>query len=75
MFQLPYELQTVIYEFDNTKLVNFNKCLKEIKYIIENHKIMIIYNERQNSDYILYMNYIKRFPGFAFKWIKNHKTF
>jgi len=75
MFQLPLDLQKLIYEFDNTKLVNFNKCLKEMKYIIENHKIMIIYNERQNKDYQLYMDYVKRFPGFAFKWIKNHKCY
>jgi len=41
MFQLPYELQRIIYEYDDTYIINYTKCIEEFREILRifPHKI------------------------------------
>ena len=41
MFQLPYELQRIIYEYDDTYIINYAKCIEEFREILHifPHKI------------------------------------
>jgi hypothetical protein len=63
-FNLPVELQDLIYQFDNSYRIEFNKCINELK------KILFIMFDMFDNDYCK-NEYINKFIKTVF-WQHNY---
>lgn len=56
-----------IYEYDNTYYICYNKCLKDLEYIIDNYnKIYFIYQLVLDSDKKFFNNFHEMFHKYFF---------
>jgi hypothetical protein len=67
-YDLPNELKTLIWEYDNTYKNKYNSCIKEIKCAKDLHKIYKKrnYGLKRKSEYYSFSQY-------CIKWYNNKK--